>query len=102
MDIFHEYAAKTKESVWGPFMNLLNRQDSFIVNMDARIIAKIACWSNTQMNESDLNFYLTWIKDQLRYNVTINITYILYLYLLHTKSLKIKTTDSIILRLKVN
>uniref|UniRef100_A0A6M2DNJ4 V-type proton ATPase subunit H n=1 Tax=Xenopsylla cheopis TaxID=163159 RepID=A0A6M2DNJ4_XENCH len=70
VDIFHEYAAKTKESVWGPFMNLLNRQDSFIVNMDARIIAKIACWSNTQMNESDLNFYLTWIKDQLRYNTT--------------------------------
>ncbi|XP_026475283.1 V-type proton ATPase subunit H isoform X1 [Ctenocephalides felis] len=68
VDIFHEYAAKTKESVWGPFMNLLNRQDSFIVNMDARIIAKIACWSSTQMSESDLNFYLTWIKDQLRYN----------------------------------
>ncbi|XP_026475284.1 V-type proton ATPase subunit H isoform X2 [Ctenocephalides felis] len=70
VDIFHEYAAKTKESVWGPFMNLLNRQDSFIVNMDARIIAKIACWSSTQMSESDLNFYLTWIKDQLRYNTT--------------------------------
>jgi len=66
VEIFHEYASKTRESVWGPFLNLLNRQDGFITNMTSRIIAKIACWSNTSMERSDLHFYLTWLKDQLK------------------------------------
>lgn len=69
MEIFHEYAQKEKESVWGPFLNLLNRQDGFITNMTARIIAKIACWSQTPMERSDLHFYLTWLKDQLKAQV---------------------------------
>ncbi|XP_044272286.1 V-type proton ATPase subunit H isoform X2 [Tribolium madens] len=66
VEIFHEYASKKKESVWGPFLNLLNRQDGFITNMTSRIIAKIACWSQTPMERSDLHFYLTWLKDQLK------------------------------------
>nr|XP_023026141.1 V-type proton ATPase subunit H isoform X3 [Leptinotarsa decemlineata]ATP16149.1 putative V-type proton ATPase subunit H [Leptinotarsa decemlineata] len=66
VEIFHEYANKKKESVWGPFLNLLNRQDGFITNMTSRIIAKIACWSHTPMERSDLHFYLTWLKDQLK------------------------------------
>lgn len=70
MEIFHEYAQKEKESVWGPFLNLLNRQDGFITNMTARIIAKIACWSQTPMDRSDLHFYLTWLKDQLKAQVS--------------------------------
>ncbi|XP_018324130.1 V-type proton ATPase subunit H isoform X1 [Agrilus planipennis] len=66
VEIFHEYANINKESVWHPFLNLLNRQDGFITNMTARIIAKIACWSQTPMERSDLHFYLTWLKDQLK------------------------------------
>ncbi|KAJ8972363.1 hypothetical protein NQ317_018476 [Molorchus minor] len=66
VEIFHEYANKKKESVWGPFLNLLNRQDGFITNMTSRIIAKIACWSQTPMERADLHFYLTWLKDQLK------------------------------------
>ncbi|XP_022906746.1 V-type proton ATPase subunit H isoform X1 [Onthophagus taurus] len=65
VEIFHEYALKTKESVWSPFLNLLNRQDGFITNMTSRVIAKIACWSHTPMERSDLQYYLTWLKDQL-------------------------------------
>ncbi|XP_037957442.1 V-type proton ATPase subunit H isoform X1 [Teleopsis dalmanni] len=65
VDYFHEYAAKRKESVWGPFLNLLNRQDGFIVNMTSRIVAKIACWGHELMPKSDLNFYLQFLKDQL-------------------------------------
>ncbi|KAL3274187.1 hypothetical protein HHI36_015604, partial [Cryptolaemus montrouzieri] len=34
--------------------------------MTSRIIAKIACWSHTSMERSDLHFYLTWLKDQLK------------------------------------
>ncbi|XP_057665610.1 V-type proton ATPase subunit H isoform X1 [Diorhabda carinulata] len=66
VEIFHEYANKKKESVWGPFLNLLNRQDGFITNMTSKIIGKIACWSHTLMERSDLHFYLTWLKDQLK------------------------------------
>lgn len=65
VEIFHEYAAKRKESVWGPFLNLFNRQDGFIVNMSSRILAKLACWGQEQMPKADLHFYLQWLKDQL-------------------------------------
>ncbi len=43
VEIFKEYAAKRKESVWSTFLNLFNRTDPFIVNMTARVIAKMAC-----------------------------------------------------------
>jgi len=36
------------------------------MNMTARVIAKIACWSKQLMDGSDLHFYLTWLKDQLK------------------------------------
>ena len=32
VEIFKEYARKNKESVWTPFLHLLNRDDRFIVN----------------------------------------------------------------------
>jgi len=65
VEIFHDYASKRKESVWSPFLNLLNRQDGFIVNMASRILAKLACWGKEPMPKSDLHFYLQWLKDQL-------------------------------------
>lgn len=61
--------------MWGPFLNLLNRPNGFIMNMTSRIIAKIACWSQELMDRSDLQFYLTWLKDQLKQNVTCLYTY---------------------------
>ncbi|XP_042889132.1 V-type proton ATPase subunit H-like isoform X1 [Penaeus japonicus] len=66
VEIFKEYARKHRESMWSPFLNLLTRPDTFIINMTARIIAKLACWSREPMDGSDLTFYLTWLKDQLR------------------------------------
>jgi V-type H+-transporting ATPase subunit H len=66
VEIFKEYSRKKKESVWAPFLNMLNRQDGFITNMTSRILAKMACWGKELMDGSDLNFYLTWLKDQLR------------------------------------
>ncbi|KAH8376589.1 hypothetical protein KR093_000132 [Drosophila rubida] len=65
VDLFHETSAKLKQCVWGPFLNLLNRQDGFIVNMSSRILAKFACWGHESMPKSDLNFYLQFLKDQL-------------------------------------
>ncbi|CAG5095320.1 Similar to VhaSFD: V-type proton ATPase subunit H (Drosophila melanogaster) [Cotesia congregata] len=66
IDDMLQHASRKRESVWSPFLNLLNRQDGFIMNMTSRIIAKLACWSHAQMEEADLNFYLTWLKDQLK------------------------------------
>ncbi|KAL5013791.1 hypothetical protein ScPMuIL_008061 [Solemya velum] len=66
VEIFKEYAKKNRESVWTPFLHLLNRNDRFIVNQTSRIIAKIACWSKEVMDRSDLTFYMNWLKDQLR------------------------------------
>lgn len=70
VDIFHEYGANRKENVWGPFLNLLNRSNGFIVNMASRILAKLACWSPVQMPKADLTFYLQFLKDQLTQNVS--------------------------------
>ena len=66
MEIFKEYSAKKNESAWVQLLTLLNRPGAFIMNMTARVIAKIACWSKQSMDGSDLNFYLTWLKDQLK------------------------------------
>ncbi|KRF98314.1 uncharacterized protein Dwil_GK15126, isoform B [Drosophila willistoni] len=68
VDLFHETAGKLKQCIWGPFLNLLNRQDGFIVNMASRILAKFACWGHATMPKSDLNFYLQFLKDQLASN----------------------------------
>ncbi|CAO1318407.1 unnamed protein product [Diamesa serratosioi] len=68
VEIFLDYAAKRKESIWGPFLSLLNRSDGFIVNMSSRILAKLACWGQEQMPKADLHFYLQWLKDQLTVN----------------------------------
>jgi len=66
VEIFKKYSASKKESPWVLLLTLLNRPDGFIMNMTARIIAKIACWSKKMMEGSDLQFYLTWLKDQLK------------------------------------
>lgn len=70
-------------NAWQPFLNLLNRQDEFIQHMTARIIAKLACWHTSVMEKSDLLFYLSWLMDQLKLNVshsTLSIKFIYYLY----------------------
>ncbi|XP_037874313.1 vacuolar ATP synthase subunit H isoform X1 [Bombyx mori] len=64
--IFRE--TKFSGNVWQPFLNLLNRQDEFVQHMTARIIAKLACWHPQLMDKSDLHFYLSWLKDQLKTN----------------------------------
>jgi len=66
VDIFREYARKNKDSVWAPFLNMLNRPDGFITNQTSRIVAKMACWSKERMEGNDLVYYLTWLKDQMK------------------------------------
>ncbi|WAR18016.1 VATH-like protein [Mya arenaria] len=65
VEILKQFSRKNKESVWTPFLHLLDRNDRFIVNQTSRIVAKIACWGKEWMESNDLKFYLNWLKDQL-------------------------------------
>uniref|UniRef100_A0A4W3JGD6 V-type proton ATPase subunit H n=1 Tax=Callorhinchus milii TaxID=7868 RepID=A0A4W3JGD6_CALMI len=65
VNIFFDYAKKTKSTAWSYFLPMLNRQDLFTVHMAARIIAKLAAWGRELMEGSDLNYYFNWIKTQL-------------------------------------
>lgn len=75
---------------WQPFLNLLNRQDEFVQHMTARIIAKLACWHPQLMEKSDLHFYLSWLKDQLKTNVSLTYEVRLPLLRLWYRTLKRK------------
>ncbi|XP_043234791.1 V-type proton ATPase subunit H-like [Amphibalanus amphitrite] len=64
--VFRDYAKKKRESVWAPFLNLLNRPDDISVNLTAWILARLACDGRQLMDGGDLQFYFTWLKDQLK------------------------------------
>ncbi|KAH9402055.1 PREDICTED: V-type proton ATPase subunit H-like [Rhagoletis zephyria] len=67
VDIFHSYCAERKTSLWQQFFSLLHRDDPFIQNMAALLVAKCACWStNTRLTGNDLSLYLNWINEQLK------------------------------------
>lgn len=66
VDIFKKYALSIKESPWTGFFALLTRSDGFIVNQTSAIITKMACWGQDGMDEKNLHFYVTWLRDQLR------------------------------------
>uniref|UniRef100_A0A8C6UQ02 V-type proton ATPase subunit H n=1 Tax=Neogobius melanostomus TaxID=47308 RepID=A0A8C6UQ02_9GOBI len=71
VNIFFDYAKKTKNTAWSYFLPMLNRQDLFTVHMAARIIAKLAAWGRDLMEGSDLNYYFNWIKSQLTANANL-------------------------------
>ena len=66
VEIFKEFCKKNKQSIWDHFDHQLNRTDGFIVNMALRIIAKIACFSVSQMEGRDLQIYIHRLRDQLK------------------------------------
>ena len=67
--MFRQYAREKGESVWAPFLTLLNRPDDISVNLTAWILARLACDGDSQMEGSDLQLYITWLKDQMRKQV---------------------------------
>ncbi|XGW30885.1 hypothetical protein V3C99_009670 [Haemonchus contortus] len=66
VEIFHNAARKQKRTVWSWFLGILQRQDNFIVNQMSSIIAKLACFGSTLMEGSELNYYFSFLKDQLK------------------------------------
>jgi V-type H+-transporting ATPase subunit H len=65
VELFHAYAKKYNENIYSTFQKMLYNHDYFITNQTSRIISKLACWSNSLMNEKDLRDYFVWIQDQL-------------------------------------
>ncbi|VIO89963.1 Uncharacterized protein BM_BM5791 [Brugia malayi] len=66
VEIFHSYARRNKRTLWSWFLGILQRQDAFIVNQMSSVLAKFACFGMTLMEGSDLNFYISFLKDQLK------------------------------------
>jgi len=62
--VIHQTAAKHNFNVWPPLKNLLNRDDQIIMHVASRLLAKLSTFSKTRMPDSDLVFYLTWLKGQ--------------------------------------
>jgi len=62
--IIHETTNKHQLNVWPPLRNLLNRDDAIIVHVASRILAKLATFSKVRMPDSDLLYYLNWLKCQ--------------------------------------
>ncbi|KAK9506209.1 hypothetical protein O3M35_008184 [Rhynocoris fuscipes] len=67
-DIFREESLINEDDEEGIFLSLLSSADDFVKHMDARIIAKIACWSSELMDRSDLHYYLSWLCERLKRN----------------------------------
>uniref|UniRef100_T1KC43 V-type proton ATPase subunit H n=1 Tax=Tetranychus urticae TaxID=32264 RepID=T1KC43_TETUR len=71
VEIFKEYCrkkggAKKKRTIWSHMEHQLQKSDGLIQNMASRIITKIACWSKELMGETDLQFYICWLLEQLK------------------------------------
>jgi len=61
----HDTAANHKYNVWPPLISLLNRDDPIIMHMASRLIAKLSTFSRLRCPDSDLIYYLNWLKVQL-------------------------------------
>jgi len=60
----HETSVKHKFNVWPPLRNLLNRDDPIIMHVASRLLAKLSTFSKVRMPDSDLVYYLNWLKGQ--------------------------------------
>ena len=65
VQVIHNTGVKYDFNVWPPLRNLLNREDVIIMHVASRLLAKLATFSKTRMPDSDLVYYLSWLKGQL-------------------------------------
>ncbi|CAL2049511.1 CBN-VHA-15 protein [Caenorhabditis brenneri] len=71
VEIFHRAAHRQKRTAFSHYLGILQRQDNFIVNQMSSIIAKLACFGTTRMEGQDLQYYFSFLKEQLK-NATTN------------------------------
>lgn len=65
VDLFHLYAKKYKENIYQTFSKMLYLQDNYLVHQVARILTKLACWSNEQMPDKELRDFIYWFVEHL-------------------------------------
>lgn len=58
---FYSINASRWSSMWTGFMNMLNREDLFIVHQASRILTKLACFGDEEMSTKDLTYFFNWI-----------------------------------------
>jgi len=63
--LVHDVATKHNLNIWPPLISLLNRDDRVVMHMASRLLAKLATLSRVRCPESDLIYYLNWLKVQL-------------------------------------
>ena len=56
---------KANESIWAPYFHLLLRPDPFIVHQAFRIVTKMACWGNDDLEGRDLQHFFQQLKDDI-------------------------------------
>uniref|UniRef100_A0A1I7TC11 V-type proton ATPase subunit H n=1 Tax=Caenorhabditis tropicalis TaxID=1561998 RepID=A0A1I7TC11_9PELO len=70
VEIFHRAAHRQKRTAFSQYLGILQRQDNFIVNQMSSIIAKLACFGSTRMEGQDLQYYFSFLKEQLKNSTT--------------------------------
>ncbi|XP_057308617.1 V-type proton ATPase subunit H-like [Hydractinia symbiolongicarpus] len=61
----HDVALKNDLNIWPILVTLLNRDDSIVMHMASRLITKLATLSRYRCPDSDLIYFLNWLKVQL-------------------------------------
>lgn len=65
--VFYEVTSSRRhESMYQPFFALLTREDEFVQQLTARLLAKLAIWSGQPLAGSDLVYFLSWLRDHLK------------------------------------
>jgi V-type H+-transporting ATPase subunit H len=65
VELFTQHAKKNKSTSLSSFLPLLNRPDPFIAHQAARILAKMCLNATDQIEESELDYFLSWTKAQM-------------------------------------
>lgn len=58
---------------------------NYCIMQTSRIIAKLACWGRDKMDGADLQYYLNWLKEQLRIPVIVVVLYLFIVFLHNTR-----------------
>lgn len=61
----HDVALKNDLNIWPILVTLLNRDDAIVMHMASRLITKLATLSRYRCPDSDLIYFLNWLKVQL-------------------------------------
>lgn len=68
VNMFRDGAQRRHESTFAQFFALLSREDEFVQQLTARLLSKIAVFGEQRLTGTDLNYFLSWLRDHLKPN----------------------------------